>query len=1046
MKPKSRSQRLLSITQAKAKMYEYDVPTEYHIRIERDPINLFPLSIGMLGDSAAEINKGIESSEKWQDIKDHLPFTARFFDAYKQTKLNSDIDTYSLVIGSAAYYLSELPGSSLLLANKLDVRKIDLEGFGLDTLLVWILKGNYSQPINLDRSPYRQMLSSIIELFQNFFANGTGAQVLFEQFQSIRAYFYHSGSPRQLLFVDLIGALIYKRFANSTWVTLPRYSGLTIEKWLNVLQKDTFIKELWPAQHRLGEKGVFSGRSAIVQMPTSSGKTKAIEIILRSAFLSDRARLAVIVAPFRALCHEIKDNLIKAFHGEGIYINELSDILQIDFSIDSLLQDVQVVIVTPEKLNYVLRHYPELAENIGLLIFDEGHQFDNGTRGITYELLLTSLKTGIPPAAQTILISAVISNADQIGRWLIGENFETVSGFDLLPTFRNVAFASWPDIRFGRLEFVNPNNIDAREYFVPRVIQQYNLGKKGREQNDRIFPKKSDGREISLYLGLKIISKGSVAIFCGQKATVTGICSKAVDIFDRNIPLQPPLMISGNTAEIQNLWHLFAINLGEDAPVTRAAKLGILSHHNNIPHGIRLSVEYAVKEGLAHFVVCTSTLAQGVNLPIRYLFVTSVYQGREQIKVRDFQNLIGRSGRSDQHTEGSIIFPDPELYDEHEHEGRWRWEKARVLLDPSNSEPCTSSLYSIFEKLLSDDGRNVLDIDPVELIDEYNQNYPSLIKRLNGLAEEYADKKFSFSGMLNQIAYKTHLITAIESFLMANWDEEHPEFNEDALATLARRTLAYFLADINQDDVRRDEIVNLFIKLGRNIAESVPDFRTRVIFGRTLFGLQDSLKISEWLTEAINQLISAKDDTEILNTLWPLFAEYVQNRPFKYCDKPDLRERLVSKWIAGDPFVDLYQLLVDAGARIVAKTKRYKYQIEDIVDICENGFAYDGMLLIGAVIEFLREMTVDGIDRLIELMMNFMKRMKYGLPSSNAIILYELGFSDRFVAMDLSTIIEDVVPNEELVIHALKGRSEQVFEKLNQYPEYFFEVYRIVAT
>lgn len=70
-----------------------------------------------------------------------------------------------------------------------------------------------------------------------------------------------------------------------------------------------------------------------------------------------------------------------------------------------------------------------------------------------------------------------------------------------------------------------------------------------------------------------------------------------------------------------------------------------------------------MQHGLCKFVICTSTLAQGVNLPIRYLIITSLYQGAEKIKVRDFHNLIGRVGRSGMHTEGSIIFADPAIYD-----------------------------------------------------------------------------------------------------------------------------------------------------------------------------------------------------------------------------------------------------------------------------------------------------------------------------------------------------------------------------------------------
>ena len=55
MKPETGSRTLLSITRAKAKMYEYGVPEEDHIEIRIDPMRLLPLSIGQLGDLAASI-------------------------------------------------------------------------------------------------------------------------------------------------------------------------------------------------------------------------------------------------------------------------------------------------------------------------------------------------------------------------------------------------------------------------------------------------------------------------------------------------------------------------------------------------------------------------------------------------------------------------------------------------------------------------------------------------------------------------------------------------------------------------------------------------------------------------------------------------------------------------------------------------------------------------------------------------------------------------------------------------------------------------------
>jgi POLQ-like helicase len=211
---------------------------------------------------------------------------------------------------------------------------------------------------------------------------------------------------------------------------------------------------------------------------------------------------------------------------------------------------------------------------------------------------------------------------------------------------------------------------------------------------------KDVGKETALYLGLKLVSQGAVAIFCGRKVTASGLCDVIVDKFSRNLTMVKPSEYS-DKSEILKLYNLHARNLGLEASATKSAELGIFSHHGNTPHGIRLAVEHAMREGLIHFVVCTSTLAQGVNLPIRYLIVTSVYQGKERIKVRDFQNLIGRAGRAGMHTEGSILFADPIVYDKRKiMTEKWRWEQAKELLDPKNSEPCISNLLSLFEPFI----------------------------------------------------------------------------------------------------------------------------------------------------------------------------------------------------------------------------------------------------------------------------------------------------------------------------------------------------------
>ncbi|MCK7577805.1 MAG: hypothetical protein MZV65_19770 [Chromatiales bacterium] len=60
--------------------------------------------------------------------------------------------------------------------------------------------------------------------------------------------------------------------------------------------------------------------------------------------------------------------------------------------------------------------------------------------------------------------------------------------------------------------------------------------------------------------------------------------------------------------------------------------------------------------------------------------MTSVYQGMERIKVRDFHNLIGRAGRAGMHTEGSVLFADPMIYDKRKaRNDEWRWDQVKEL-------------------------------------------------------------------------------------------------------------------------------------------------------------------------------------------------------------------------------------------------------------------------------------------------------------------------------------------------------------------------------
>ena len=321
MRPEQKSQLLLGVTRSKAKMFEYGIPEKHHIKITQDPARLFTLSIGVLGDLAAAINREGLDSDLLLEMRANLLFSARFFDSYIQSKLNEILDPYLVLIGSASYYLCDLPGSASVLANSIDRGCPDLDTHFDGT-----------------EGPFGKSIDEISKWICQFFKKGYGEATLLGLATKLRNTAYQFGTPRQLLFGDVIAAVLRKKLENSAWQALPSYSGLSQDKWL-------------------------------LALPTSAGKTKATELILRSAFLADRVSLAIIIAPFRALCHEIKNSLVEAFHNEPTIVDELSDVLQTDFKITEFLGHQQILVVTPEKLIYVLRHAPDLAAHVGLLVF-----------------------------------------------------------------------------------------------------------------------------------------------------------------------------------------------------------------------------------------------------------------------------------------------------------------------------------------------------------------------------------------------------------------------------------------------------------------------------------------------------------------------------------------------------------------------------------------------------------------------------------------------------------------------------------------------------
>lgn len=1027
MRPEAGAYHVLSTTRAMAKMHEFRVAEEDFISLPRDPAQLFGLAIGLLGDVAAAIagsnaeQDGAIVPSGWGgdalSSDEALRFASIFFEAYLEARLETEITAEFSLMCAAAYYLGGSPGSAAVILRRSDPPTTSLAN-GLARIAYSLLRNDFV-PIAGDY-PHAQPGGALLSALAQFFRLEGGSEKVIASCDSLRAHCYQHGSARELLYADLIAAVSVRKVRNASRTVLPAASDLQLQSWRPSLVKPHFPLELWPAQQRIADAALLMGRSAVIQMPTSAGKTRATELVIRAAFLAKRTSLAIIVAPYRSLCHDIRSDLAGAFAGETVSLSEASDSFQLDLRVDELLAQDTILIVTPEKLLYMLRRVPELAKGVGLVIYDEGHQFEGITRGPTYELLLTSLRIALPKTAQAVFISAVIGNASDVAAWLIGDSDAVVDGAGLLPTARSIAFASWQDAR-GRLEYVSPEDPDEREFFVPRLLASTRLAARKGEKKARWFPEK-DGGDVGLFLGLHLVANGSVALFCGRKDSVTKLCKRIVEIFSRNVPMQPPIALS-DAGELEKLRALSSAHLGANAPATEAAALGALAHHADTPPGLRLSIEHAMKEGLTKFVICTSTLAQGVNFPLRYLIVTSTQQGQKGILVRDFQNLIGRAGRAGMHTEGSVIFSSPSVYDSKKSfSTRWRWAEAKRLIDPNNSEPCVSSLLSLFG--------------------DYEQTHPPIIlgARTEWLDLAFADRdhidaivnallaeqpNVSASEFRAFIEGRARAVQSIATFLVAHMTFEEADV-EGRVKELASSTLAFHLAD--------EETKDLLLEFFETIAASVvahADADLRATIRRSPLAPAVVANLQTWLAENLDNLVQAAGEGRLLAVASETILGAATNNSIRSLSDMAVVPMALYAWAAGESYATIHAQLRQTGVRVSGD----HITVDDVVALCENGFGFDVAMIVASLTDLTESLHAGLHEHLAFLQ----KRAKYGLPDPASIAFFEAGFSDRVVASALAGAWEGVF-DRSTVRNICRTETEGVRRRLAPFPSYFLTV------
>ncbi|MHC1626116.1 MAG: ATP-dependent DNA helicase [Methanoculleaceae archaeon] len=353
------------------------------------------------------------------------------------------------------------------------------------------------------------------------------------------------------------------------------------------------IRELYPPQAECIEKGVLSGTSMVVAVPTASGKTLVAVMAMHSHIA--RGGRCLYIVPLRALASEKYHEFIASGIDAGIATGDFD-------RRDEHLGRYPAVVATSEKVDSLIRNGASWLRDLTLLVVDEIHLLGDEHRGATLEMVITKLRS-LCPDIQILALSATIGNPEEIAGWL---DAECVTG-DWRPVpLREGVF------RDGIIDFGD----GIREIPRPTRHDDFNL------------------------CADTVAEGGQCLVFVGSRRNAEAFARRAA---------------SGLSPRDERLSRLAAA-LEREAETEQGRLLaacaakGVAFHHAGLSPEQRRLVEEGFREGAIRVIASTPTLAAGLNLPARRVVIRDYLRfesgrGMMPIPVREYHQMAGRAGR-----------------------------------------------------------------------------------------------------------------------------------------------------------------------------------------------------------------------------------------------------------------------------------------------------------------------------------------------------------------------------------------------------------------
>lgn len=434
--------------------------------------------------------------------------------------------------------------------------------------------------------------------------------------------------------VKLVKESVYKNVSNFASLNLLKRKEMLING------KYEFLRNLEVETHRIQNKipdsnnSFFDTQKAVLEnlnnnqyysfsAPTSMGKTFVIMNFIRGKLKTNCTENFVIVVPTRALLSEIANNIIIEFKDYlGIGCHKI-----ITNTASVKKDDKFIAVLTPERFYYSLLKQPEIIFNY--IFIDEAHKIsDKDKRSVTYYKILEMLKGN--SNSHIYFSSPVIPNPDVYLEltdfYTQSDNHSTGQAFNFSPVIQNKIY-----LDFNTKQYLIVNNLTKELTLCNRF--------------DSYF---ANRMQALMYLGNKkcnliYVSSANKAVEYANNLSHLLSSQKNSQYF---LEIQPELEEAAKQIEQK---------IHKDYYLAKLIRNRVAFHIGALPAEIRSQIESLLRKGFIQYCFCTSTLLEGVNVPVDNLFIFDNKKGRSNMSVIDAYNLIGRAGRVTLNEYGNVF-------------------------------------------------------------------------------------------------------------------------------------------------------------------------------------------------------------------------------------------------------------------------------------------------------------------------------------------------------------------------------------------------------